>query len=105
MFSALTATKRLIFDELLGQIPPRISGAGDPEDPIQNEAAVGRFAPFRGADSQLESRRPGNVDRFCQHGLSRGAAITGFGNGGLGPFGLIGTKGGNLNKGLLDPLS
>ena len=82
--------------ELCREVPPRGSGARNPENAIQNKAVVGRFASVRGADYQdeplkerpflvrhqvscqaglhrryqLESRSACSVNPFCQHGLA-----------------------------------
>ncbi len=40
--------------ELFREIPPRRTGAGNPEKTIKNSAVVGGFAPIRGADRQDE---------------------------------------------------
>ncbi|KJZ16921.1 hypothetical protein TW82_20840, partial [Pseudoalteromonas fuliginea] len=84
--------------EFLGQVAPRRSRARNPENPIQNKAMVGGFAPIRGAVGedemfkerpflvghqvscqtglhsryQLESRLNLHVNPFCQHGLASG---------------------------------
>lgn len=41
--------------ELLREVTPRRSRAGDPENPIQNKPMVRGLAPVRGSDRQLAS--------------------------------------------------
>jgi hypothetical protein len=40
--------------ELFWQVTPWRAGARDPENPIQNKAMVGGFAPVRGADARMK---------------------------------------------------
>lgn len=82
--------------ELFGQVAPRRSCAGYPENPFKNKTVVGRLAAIRGTDrkdevfkqrpfavahqmsgqaglhskNQLQSRQSASVNPFCQHGLS-----------------------------------